>query len=144
MEVTISLEIKCQRREGSFNDRVPGGSIRTAVFPLTHRMPQHLVVSPPPPHRLSPLLSYKELMFEAADVGLVEGAWPRQRVNGQVVGNLFEAWSGRMPDVWIANSGCTQFPRRGLLCLWLVCEVRFSPYLFILFILFILSCLFLS
>eukprot|EP00667_Euglena_gracilis_P012670 EG_transcript_13028 len=53
--------------------------------------------------------SYKELMFEAADVGLVEGAWPRQRVNGQVVGNLFEAWSGRMPDVWIANSGAHTF-----------------------------------
>lgn len=112
------------------SDHIPGNKVPTAGglfqrsgagrqhpnsrFPLTHRMPQHLVVSPPPPHRLSPLLSYKELMFEAADVGLVEGAWPRQRVNGQVVGNLFEAWSGRMPDVWIANSGCTQFP--GVVC----------------------------
>lgn len=113
MEVTISLEIKCQRREGSFNGRVPGGSIRTAVSPSPTECPNTLL-SRPPPHRLSPLLSYKELMFEAADVGLVEGAWPRQRVNGQVVGNLFEAWSGRMPDVWIANSGCTQFP--GVVC----------------------------
>ena len=49
--------------------------------------------------------SYKELMYEAADHGLLQGQWDKQKVNGHVVGNLFDAWKEKMPDIWIANSG---------------------------------------
>uniref|UniRef100_A0A7S4FQQ0 Uncharacterized protein n=1 Tax=Eutreptiella gymnastica TaxID=73025 RepID=A0A7S4FQQ0_9EUGL len=53
--------------------------------------------------------SYKELMYEAADHGLLQGQWDKQKVNGHVVGNLFDAWKEKMPDIWIANSGAHTF-----------------------------------
>eukprot|EP01006_Ploeotia_vitrea_P057807 TRINITY_DN68293_c0_g1_i1.p1 TRINITY_DN68293_c0_g1~~TRINITY_DN68293_c0_g1_i1.p1 ORF type:complete len:436 (+),score=34.55 TRINITY_DN68293_c0_g1_i1:36-1310(+) len=50
--------------------------------------------------------SYKELIHEAADMGLMYGNWTKRRYHGHVVGNLFaELADGNLPDVLIANSG---------------------------------------
>ena len=53
--------------------------------------------------------SYKEWMYEPADLALLQGKWPKKRRTGETVGNLFEGFAHRKPDILIANSGAHAF-----------------------------------